>query len=258
MRILFLGDVVGRPGRRAVAALLPALIREHDPALVVANGENAAGGLGMDFKTARQLFDAGVQVLTSGNHVWKIKDFYPTLDTEPRILRPANYPPGAPGRGMGVYAAGGVEVAVINLMGRTFMDDIDCPFRTVDALLDRLDARDTPVPVRLVDIHAEATSEKIALAYHLAGRVSAVLGTHTHVQTNDARILPGGTAALTDAGMCGVRDSALGMDPRAIIERFITGLPKRFTVASGEELVSGVWVDVDPETGRALDVGLVS
>ncbi|TVM15408.1 metallophosphoesterase [Oceanidesulfovibrio indonesiensis] len=258
MRLLFLGDVVGRPGRRAVSALLPGLIREHAPALVVANGENAAGGLGLDAKTSRQLFDVGVHVLTSGNHVWKFKVFHETMDNEPRILRPANYPPGAPGRGMGVYDAGGVQVAVINLMGRTFMEAIDCPFRTADALLDELDAQDKPVAVRLVDFHAEATSEKIALAYHLAGRVSAVLGTHTHVQTNDARILPGGTAALTDAGMCGVRDSALGMDTNAIIERFITGLPKRFTVASGQELVSGAWVDVDPETGTALDVGLVS
>ncbi|MFW5735098.1 MAG: TIGR00282 family metallophosphoesterase [Oceanidesulfovibrio sp.] len=258
MRLLFLGDVVGRPGRRAVAALLPGLIREHSPALVVANGENAAGGLGMDARTTRQLFDAGVQVLTSGNHVWKIKDFYTTLDASEHILRPANYPLGAPGRGMAVYDAGGVAVAVINLMGRTYMDDIDCPFRAADALLAELDASDAPVRVRLVDFHAEATSEKIALAYHLAGRVSAVLGTHTHVQTNDARILPGGTAALTDAGMCGVRDSALGMDPEAIVQRFITGLPKRFTIASGDELVSGAWVDVDPETGQALDVGLIS
>lgn len=258
MRLLFLGDVVGRPGRRAVAALLPGLIREHSPALVIANGENAAGGLGLDAKTSRQLFDAGVQVLTSGNHVWKIKEFHATLNSEPHILRPANYPPGAPGRGMGVYDGGGVNVAVINLMGRTYMEAIDCPFRAADALLDELDAREQPVPVRLVDFHAEATSEKIALAYHLAGRVSAVLGTHTHVQTNDARILPGGTAALTDAGMCGVRDSALGMNQDVIIERFITGLPKRFSVASGEELVSGAWVDVDPKTGTALGVGLVS
>ncbi len=261
LRLLFLGDVVGRPGRKALAEAMPRLKREFAPGLVIVNGENAAGGFGLSVKTARELFNCGVDVITTGNHIWKIKDVYPYLDTEPRVLRPANYPHDAPGKGVGLYtvrtARGEVAVAVLNLIGRTFMEPVDCPFRKADALLAELDAMDTPPKVRFVDFHAEATSEKIALAYHLDGRVSAVIGTHTHVQTNDARLQPGGAAALTDAGMCGVRDSALGMDAHAVTRRLMSAMPVRFRLAQGDGAVSGVWVDVDPAEGRATALGLV-
>lgn len=245
MKILFLGDVVGRLGRRTVQALLPALRQETEADLVVANGENAAGGRGLTLATADELLAAGVDVITSGNHVWEIREFYPILDSESPILRPLNYPPGVPGRGL-LIAHG---AAFINLQGRTFMGiDTDCPFRAADNALEHL--HDTPVII--VDIHAEATSEKVALAWYLDGRVSAVIGTHTHVATADARVLPKGTAFVTDAGMVGPRDSIIGVGVKPVIERFLTQLPIRFApVERGPAIFNSVLLDIDEASGRA-------
>ncbi len=245
MKILFIGDVVGRLGRRTVQALLPALRQETEAELVVANGENAAGGRGLTLATADELLAAGVDVITSGNHVWEIRELYPILDSESPILRPLNYPPGVPGRGL-LIAHG---TAFINLQGRTFMGvDTDCPFRAADNALEHL--HDTPVII--VDIHAEATSEKTALAWYLDGRVSAVIGTHTHVATADARVLPKGTAFVTDAGMVGPRDSIIGVGVKPVIERFLTQLPIRFApVERGPAIFNSVLLDIDEASGRA-------
>lgn len=262
MRILFFGDIVGKPGRQALKELLPALRREHAPDVVIANGENASGGIGLTAETLRELLGMGIDILTTGNHVWKHRDLYGPLDKEPRLLRPANYPEGAPGRGLGVYdLPGGARLAVLNLCGTTYMDPLDCPFRVAETLLAQLEAADggttggSPAPaIRIVDFHAEATSEKKALGWFLDGRVSAVIGTHTHVQTADAMLLPGGTAYLTDAGMCGVEASVLGMDHKVIVDRFLTRLPQRFRPATGRGSLNGVLLDVDEVTGRARSI----
>jgi len=255
MRILFFGDIVGKPGRQALKELLPALRREHAADVVIANGENASGGIGLTAETLRELLGMGIDILTTGNHVWKHRDLYGVLDKEPRLLRPANYPAGAPGRGLGVYdLPGGYRLAVLNLCGTTYMDPLDCPFRTAETLLARLEAEEGHPVVRLVDFHAEATSEKKALGWFLDGRVSAVIGTHTHVQTADAMLLPGGTGYLTDAGMCGVEASVLGMDHKVIVDRFLTRLPQRFRPATGRGSLNGVLLDVDDATGRARSI----
>lgn len=255
MRILFFGDIVGKPGRQALKELLPAMRREHAPDVVIANGENASGGIGLTAETLRELLGMGIDILTTGNHVWKHRDLYGPLDKEPRLLRPANYPAGAPGRGLGVYdLPGGHRLAVLNLCGTTYMDPLDCPFRTAEALLAQLEAEEGQPVVRLVDFHAEATSEKKALGWFLDGRVSAVIGTHTHVQTADAMLLPGGTAYLTDAGMCGVEASVLGMDHKVIVDRFLTRLPQRFRPATGRGSLNGVLLDVDEVTGKARSI----
>jgi metallophosphoesterase (TIGR00282 family) len=212
MRILFLGDVVGKPGRRAVSVLLPRLIDRERLDLVIANCENVAGGTGVDPKSVCELLGAGVHVLTSGNHVWREKAIIEFIEHEPRLLRPANFPPGVPGRGWIVSeTAAGVTVGVVNLIGRVFMDSVDCPFRTAEALLPEVRARAHTI---VVDMHGEATSEKAAMGWFLAGRVSAVLGSHTHVQTADERLLPGGTAYMTDVGMCGPTESVIGVESR--------------------------------------------
>jgi len=255
MRILFFGDIVGKPGRQALKELLPAMRREHAPDVVIANGENASGGIGLTAETLRELLGMGIDVLTTGNHVWKHRDLYGPLDKEPRLLRPANYPAGAPGRGLGVYdLPGGHRLAVLNLCGTTYMDPLDCPFRTAETLLAQLEAEEGQPVVRLVDFHAEATSEKKALGWFLDGRVSAVIGTHTHVQTADAMLLPGGTAYLTDAGMCGVEASVLGMDHKVIVDRFLTKLPQRFRPATGRGSLNGVLLDVEDATGKARSI----
>jgi metallophosphoesterase (TIGR00282 family) len=248
MKILFVGDVVGRLGRRTMQALLPTLRQETEADVVVANGENAAGGRGLTLATADELFAAGVDVITSGNHVWEIREIYPVLDSESPILRPLNYPPGVPGRGL-LIAHG---AAFINLQGRTFMGvDADCPFRAADKALEHLQ----DVPVIIIDIHAEATSEKAALAWYLDGRVSAVIGTHTHVATADAHVLPKGTAFVTDLGMVGPRDSIIGMEIKPIIERFLTQIPTRFSpVERGPAIFNSVLIDVDEASGRAQSI----
>ncbi len=249
LKILFIGDIIGRPGRRMVAECLPRLVAHHEIDLVVANAENAAAGFGLTPDVLSELLDLGIDVLTTGNHVWDKKDGIPLLDSEDCLLRPANYPPDLPGRGCGVYeTSGGVPVAIINLEGRVFMGDLDCPFRTADALLADLDAR---YKVVMVDFHAEATSEKGALSAYLDGRVSAVLGTHTHVQTADERVLPGGTAFISDAGMTGGRDSVIGIRKELSVERFLTQMPVRYEVSKKDPMLCAVVVDVDETTGKA-------
>ncbi len=255
MRILFFGDVMGKPGRVVLKKKLPELRARLGADMVIANGENASGGVGLTSDVLREMLGVGVDVVTTGNHVWKHRDLYGTLDKDSRVVRPANYPDGTPGRGMTIFEhPAGYRVAVLNLQGRTFMDDVECPFRTADALLASLP---DDVRIRFVDFHAEATSEKKALGWHLDGRVSAMIGTHTHVQTADAMLLDKGTAYLTDAGMCGVEASCLGMDKEVIMRRFLTRLPQRFILAKGEATVNGVLVDVCPETGGATHVELV-
>ena len=247
MRILMIGDVIGRPGRRAVREALPGLREEHAVDLAIANGENTAGGLGLTSETAKELFDSGVDVITSGNHIWDQKEIIPFLEGEMAIIRPLNYPPGVPGRGYVIMG----EVLVVNLLGRTFMGNFDCPFRAVDRLLE--DLVDRPAVI-IADFHGEATSEKVAMGWYLDGRVSAVLGTHTHVGTVDVRLLPKGTAYVTDVGMTGPVDSVIGDDADAVIRRFLTQLPHRLSVGKGSLVLNSVLVDVDERTGRATGI----
>lgn len=251
LKLLFLGDVVGEPGLAAVESRLPGLVAETGARLVIANGENAAAGLGITPAAARRLFGAGVHVITTGNHVWDKKEILGRIDHLPRLLRPANYPPGTPGHGWCILDVDGVGVGVANLSGRIFMDPLDCPFRGADEVLDRLPAG---VRVRLVDFHAEATSEKQAMGWHLDGRVTAVLGTHTHVATADARVLPGGTGFITDVGMTGVRDSVIGVSASKALARFRTRVPRGHAVAEGLATICGVLVTADPASGRCLEI----
>lgn len=252
MRLLMIGDIVGRSGRRAVKVNVSSLKREFDLDLVIANGENAAGGNGITKEVAQELFSSGVDVLTMGNHVWNKKEAYVYIDRETRIVRPANYPPGTPGLGANVYdTRRKVQVAVINLAGRVFLQAIDCPFRKADEMIARMKEK---ARVVVVDFHAEATSEKIAMGWFLDGRVSAVVGTHTHVQTADERILPGGTAYITDLGMTGPWNSVIGVKKEIIIDKFVTQLPQRFEVATGAFQFNGVVIDVDEETGEATSI----
>ena len=243
-----IGDVVGKLGRRTVSALLPEIRRSRAIDLVIANGENVAGGRGLTPATADDLFNAGVDIITSGNHVWENREVYPLLKGDAPIVRPLNYPEGTPGRG--VYRKNGV--AVVNLMGRTFMGaHLDCPFRGVDEALSHLD----DCPIIIVDLHAEATSEKIAMGYYLDGRVSAVAGTHTHVPTSDTRVLPNGTAYVTDLGMVGALNSVLGMETEAVLERFLTQLPNRFSpVENGPAIFNAVLIVIDEQTGRSRSI----
>jgi hypothetical protein len=252
MRIAFFGDVVGRPGRRALAIVLRQLQREQPIDFVVANGENAAGGKGLDVASAEELQDAGVDVITTGNHVWAHREIIPYLQENRRVLRPLNFAPGTPGSGWIVRPSrNGAPVAVINLIGRVFMGPADCPFRGVEAVLPEV-RREAHVIV--VDMHAEATSEKVGMGRFLDGRVSAVLGSHTHVQTSDETVLPGGTAALTDAGMCGPEDSILGVRTDRVLERFLKQTPVRFEVAGGPTLVQGAIAEIEEATGRATAI----
>ena len=252
MRIAFFGDVVGRPGRRAMAIVLRQLRRDGTIDFVVANGENAAGGKGIDVGSAEELQDAGVDVITTGNHVWAHRDIVPYLGENHRVLRPLNFAPGTPGAGWVVRPArDGTPVGVVNLIGRVFMGPADCPFRAADAVLPEV-AREARVV--LVDMHAEATSEKVGMGRFLDGRVSAVVGSHTHVQTADEAVLSAGTAVLSDAGMCGPEDSILGVRTDRVLERFLSQLPVRFEVAGGPVLVQGAIINVAPETGRATAI----
>jgi len=245
--VLAIGDIIGRPGRRAVQELLPGLKQQCEVDLVMANAENAAGGLGLTSTTARELLSAGVDVLTSGNHIWVHKEIIPYLDSEMPILRPLNYPPGVPGRGYIVNN----QAVVVNLIGRTFIGDFDCPFRAMDKLLAELESR---LAVIIVDFHAEATSEKMALGRYLDGRVSAVLGTHTHVGTIDAQVFPRGTAYVTDIGMTGPVDSVIGDDNEAVIHRFLTIIPHRLSVGKGKVMFNAVLVRVDDDSGKATSI----
>ncbi len=252
LRILFVADIYARPGRRAAAECIPRLIQERAVDLCIANGENAAGGFGMTDNIIKKLHAYGVDVVTSGNHIWNRADFVRHIGQHQRVLRPFNYPKGAPGRGSVIAEdRSGRSVAVINLQGRTFMPDIDCPFQQGRAEVERL--RDE-TPLVFVDFHAEATAEKIALGFHLDGLASAVIGTHTHVQTADERILPKGTAFLTDAGMTGVRDSVIGTRHEVAVGRFVNQVPARFKPADGVPYFSGALVEIDETTGKALAI----
>ncbi len=251
MNLLFVGDIVGRPGRDLARVGLSALAAEYDVDLVIVNGENAAGGNGITREIGDALFAAGADVLTSGNHIWDKREVLDYIAIEPRLLRPANYPD-APGAGSCVVRSrSGRSVGVVNVMGRVHMPPIDDPFRIVRREVERVRER---TPIVFVDFHAEATSEKIAMGWFLDGTVSAVVGTHTHVQTADARVLPGGTAYLTDVGMTGPHDGVIGVEKEPVIQRFLTGLPARFDTATGDPRLHAALVDVDETTGRARDI----
>lgn len=253
MRLLFLGDVVGRPGRRAIARLLPRLIASEGIEFAIANCENASGGKGIDPESAEELQDAGIDVLTTGNHVWRNQAIVSYMQESDRLLRPRNFPRGVPGVGSVVrkLRKSARSVGVLNLIGRVFMEPSDCPFRAAEEAVAELAAQ---TPVIVVDMHGEATSEKVAMGWFLDGRVSAVIGSHTHVQTADETVLPGGTAYLTDAGMCGPELSVLGVKTEPVLRRFLTQMPTRFDVAGGPVLVQGAVVDVDADTGRAVAI----
>ena len=253
MRVLILGDVVGRPARRAIRDLVPSLVEREKVDLAIANAENAAGGIGVDIKSAKELLSAGLNVLTSGNHIWKKKEIYPYLDEHSHLIRPANYPAGAPGRGWCTWQnESGLKALIVNIQGRVFMPShVEDPFRSVDAIY-REWAHHSPVII--VDMHAEATSEKNAMGWHLDGRASIVYGSHTHVQTADERILPGGTAYITDVGMCGPLDSVIGMERESVIKGFLTQLPRQFEVAQDNVVLQGIIVDVDDKTGKAQEI----
>ena len=254
LRVLMIGDVIGKPGRIAVERLLPQLRDERAIEFVTANGENMAGGMGLTASTAQALFDAGVDVITSGNHIWDKREIYPELDRDERILRPINYgEQGVPGRGWGIFHAhDGTEIAVINAQGRTYMAQIENPFTMLDALLEH-GAAELPA-LRIVDFHCELTSEKNAFGIYLDGRVSAVCGTHTHVATADERVLPKGTGYVSDIGMTGPLHSVIGFDPATVLPRFINALPTRFEVGSGPILFNAIQLDLDPASGRALAI----
>lgn len=257
-RVLFIGDIIGRPGRVAVGITLPELKRQYKPQLVIANGENLAGGLGITRETAEEVFTYGVDVLTTGNHVWDRKEILEYIDLDNRILRPANYPEGVPGKGhivLDVKRESGTSVqyrvAIFNLSGRIFMDPLDDPFVAAKDIIPKLREE---ANIIILDFHAEATSEKIAMGWYLDGEVSAVIGTHTHVQTADETILPDHTAYITDVGMTGPIDSVIGVKKDLIIQRFLTQMPTRFDVAKGDVILAGVIVDIDPVTGRAISI----
>lgn len=252
MKVLFIGDIVGKTGRLALKALLPNLTDRYKIDLVIANGENVAGGFGITEKTASELFACGVHIITTGNHVWDKKDAVPYIAKEDRILRPLNYPPGAPGCGSLIHTLPNKEkIAIMNVSGRVFMNTLDCPFRTSDREIERLRESTNAV---FIDFHAEATSEKIAFGYYVDGRVSAVVGTHTHVQTADEKILPGGTAYITDVGMTGPQTSVIGIEKDQIVERFLSLLPRKYDVAGGKALLCAVVVEIDAGTGKAVAI----
>ncbi|MFH1775380.1 MAG: TIGR00282 family metallophosphoesterase [Chloroflexota bacterium] len=248
MRLLAIGDIIGKPGRQVTTKLLPQLREQYRLDLVIANGENVAGGWGLTPATAEELFAAGIDVLTSGNHIWAQKDILPCMEGEMPIIRPLNYPDGVPGKG---YIVLKNKAMIVNLMGRTFMSALDCPFQAMDKLLASLE--DKP-PIIIVDFHAEATSEKVALGWYLDGRVSAVVGTHTHVGTVDSRVLPQGTAYVTDIGMAGPIDSVIGDSIDPVIQRFLTRLPHHLSVGSGRKILNSVLIEIDDGSGRAISI----
>lgn len=253
LRVLMIGDIVGRPGRKVVRDRLKAYRHKYNLDFVLANGENAAGGVGLTKEVAEDLYSSGIDFLTMGNHTWDKKEIFTFIDHEPNIVRPANYPPGTPGRGSAVARLGKsrLKIGILNLSGRVFLASLDCPFRVADELIKELKSETNLI---IVDFHAEATSEKIAMGFYLDGRVSAVLGTHTHVQTSDERILPAGTAYITDVGMTGPRDSVLGVQTDLVIRKFISQLPVRFEVAEGIAQFNAVLMELDENTGKAIKI----
>lgn len=256
VNILFIGDIVGKPGRNVVKAVLPKLIDHYNAELVIANGENAAGGFGITEKVAEELFSYGIDILTTGNHVWDKKETLPFIAKEPKILRPLNYPEGVPGTGSTtVKTKNNQIVAVVNVLGRIFMNILDCPFRTTKEEIERL-KKDTNLII--IDFHAEATSEKLAFAFYLDGKVSAIIGTHTHVQTADERILPKGTAYITDVGMTGPENSIIGFRETEVIEKFLTQMPKKFEVPATSAILSAVHIEINSSDGLARKIERIS
>ncbi|MGH9683158.1 MAG: TIGR00282 family metallophosphoesterase [Candidatus Acidiferrales bacterium] len=256
MRILFIGDIVGSPGRKIVHDRLADILTRRQIDLCIANGENSASGFGITPRLAEEIFAAGVEVITGGNHIWDRKEVLDFFPHEPRLLRPANFPAGSPGRGLYVGTArNGAGYAVLNLQGRTFMAPIDDPFRAAEQELAKIPA---DVKIRIVDMHAETTSEKQAMGWFLDGKVSAVLGTHTHVATADNHVLPGGTAYITDVGMTGPHDSVIGMEKKAIVQRFLDAMPARFSVAEGDIQMNSVLLEVDEATGHSHSIERVN
>ncbi|MEK7850299.1 MAG: TIGR00282 family metallophosphoesterase [Deltaproteobacteria bacterium] len=256
MKVLFIGDIIGNPGRKAVSSLLNGLVDRNNLDMVVANGENSAGGFGITPEIAEELFGLGIHVITTGNHIWDKKEIIPYIPRQKMLLRPANYPPGVPGCGSVVVSApSGENLGIINVNGRVFMDALlDCPFRGVDAELEKMKGKTKAV---LVDIHAEATSEKMTMGWHLDGRVSAVVGTHTHVQTADERILPKGTAFISDVGMTGPLDSSIGIDKSQALEKFLTQMPRKFDIPKNDIELNGVIIDIDAESGLSRSISRV-
>ena len=252
MKVLFIGDIFGEPGRRALARAVPRLVAQRQVDVVIGNGENAAGGFGITPELAEELFDLGLAVITTGNHAWDKKEILDYFPREPRLLRPANYPSGVPGNGsVVVESAGGEQLGVLQLMGRAYMPTLDCPFQVAKKELVALKKRTVAV---IVDMHAEATSEKMAMGHYLDGEVVAVVGTHTHVQTADDQILPKGTAYVTDIGMTGPLHSVIGVKKELAIEKFLTGMPRRFEVASGPSIFCAVLLELDARLGKALSI----
>lgn len=253
IRVLFIADVIGNPGIEKLTSMLSAFQKKYGVHLTIANAENAASGKGLTPHIAQTLFNLGIDVLTSGNHIWNREKIFPFLDNHPYLLRPLNYPPGCPGHGSCIIKiTTGHSIGVFNLQGRSFLYPIDCPFRSADKELEAF--REKGINITILDFHAEATAEKVALAWYLDGRVSAILGTHTHVQTADERILPKGTAYITDVGMTGPPDSVIGMDPQSAILRFTTQLPVPYRIAENPAQFDAVIVDIDPKTGKAFQI----
>jgi len=252
IRVMMVGDIVGRPGRKAARENIKTYRKKYKLDLVIANGENAAGGNGITGAIANELYDAGIDIITMGNHTWDKKEIIEYIEHEPRLIRPANYPPGAPGRGSTVVRVGKkLEIGIINIAGRVFLSPLDCPFRTAEKMVDELKK---VTPVIIVDFHAEATSEKVAFGWFMDGKVSAVVGTHTHIQTSDERILPLGTGYITDVGMTGPRDSVLGVNTELVIQKFMTQMPVRFEVAEGVHQLDALLLDIDETTGKTLRI----
>jgi metallophosphoesterase (TIGR00282 family) len=252
VKILFIGDIIGKPGRQALSRELDRLVDRHAVDLVIANGENAAGGFGLTLDTARELFDMGVHCITSGNHIWDKKEQVPLILADKRILRPSNYPEGAVGVGSAIFTTpGNIKVAILNLEGRIYMKNLECPFRAADKEIERLRQE---TPVIFVDFHAEATSEKAALGWYLDGRISALIGTHTHVQTADERILTQGTAYMSDAGMTGSFDSVIGIGKEEAIRKFLTQLPVKFEIPKKDLRINGAVVAIDEASGKAVSI----
>ncbi|MBD3386159.1 TIGR00282 family metallophosphoesterase [candidate division KSB1 bacterium] len=254
--ILYIADIIGKPGLDVIRMFLPSLLKSHSVDLCIANGENGHNGIGLNESVARHYFDAGIDIITGGNHIWRHASYREYLDTSDRVLRPLNYPDSAPGKGYLIHKTSrDIPVGVINLQGRTFMYTIDCPFRTVETVIDRLKFT---TKIIIIDFHAEATAEKAALGWFLDGKVSAVIGSHTHVQTADERILPYGTAFITDAGMTGPHDSVIGMDIDTSIKRFITQIPEKYRMAFANNRLNGVVLQIDPDSGRTSSIKRIS
>ena len=251
MKIMLVGDVVGRTGRKAFDRYTKELRQKYNVDMVIVNGENSAGGKGISRKSMDELLRGGADVITSGNHIWDNREVYRFIDQEPYLVRPANYPQGAPGKGWCIYPFRSANVAVINLSGRAFMPDMDCPFQKIEDILSEIG---NEADIFVLDFHAETTSEKMAMGFYLDGRVQAVVGTHTHIQTSDARILPKGTGYITDLGMTGPKNSVIGMDIEASLKRFLTTLPERYKIATGECMFNGVIFDIDDNTNKAISV----